>query len=174
MQSATHKHSKWPQNGLSSDGCDSTDSSQQHLKFCLVLSTPWNTSCAATCRALFTLAHRLAPAVIFVDEVDSMLSRRDKTGEHEVCLSVSPGGRSVLIDENLSVDPVACGCAGNAQDQERNHVTVVSCCNHENSPAVPSHSNIPAPARLSGAGKRASNVRLSLWRSQGWAPHFTD
>jgi ATP-dependent 26S proteasome regulatory subunit len=39
----------------------------------------------APCRALFTLAHRLAPAVIFVDEVDSMLSRRDKTGEHEVC-----------------------------------------------------------------------------------------
>lgn len=38
----------------------------------------------APCRALFTLAHRLAPAVIFVDEVDSMLSRRDKTGEHEV------------------------------------------------------------------------------------------
>ena len=43
-----------------------------------------NVEMLAPCRALFTLAHRLAPAVIFVDEVDSMLSRRDKTGEHEV------------------------------------------------------------------------------------------
>jgi len=34
-------------------------------------------------RALFTLAHKIAPSVVFVDEVDSMLGRRDKTGEHE-------------------------------------------------------------------------------------------
>eukprot|EP00191_Tetraselmis_sp_GSL018_P005038 CAMPEP_0177609912 /NCGR_PEP_ID=MMETSP0419_2-20121207/19416_1 /TAXON_ID=582737 /ORGANISM="Tetraselmis sp., Strain GSL018" /LENGTH=1403 /DNA_ID=CAMNT_0019105017 /DNA_START=319 /DNA_END=4527 /DNA_ORIENTATION=+ len=34
-------------------------------------------------RALFTLAHKIAPSVVFVDEVDSMLGRRDKHGEHE-------------------------------------------------------------------------------------------
>jgi AAA+ superfamily predicted ATPase len=34
-------------------------------------------------RAVFTLARKLSPAVIFVDEVDSMLGRRERPGEHE-------------------------------------------------------------------------------------------
>jgi len=34
-------------------------------------------------RALFSLAHKISPCVIFVDEVDSLLGRRDKTNEHE-------------------------------------------------------------------------------------------
>jgi SpoVK/Ycf46/Vps4 family AAA+-type ATPase len=34
-------------------------------------------------RAVFTLASKIAPSVIFIDEVDSLLSRRDRHGEHE-------------------------------------------------------------------------------------------
>jgi SpoVK/Ycf46/Vps4 family AAA+-type ATPase len=34
-------------------------------------------------KAVFTLASKLAPVVIFLDEVDSMLGKRDKHGEHE-------------------------------------------------------------------------------------------
>lgn len=34
-------------------------------------------------RALFTLAAKVSPTIIFVDEVDSMLGQRNKSGEHE-------------------------------------------------------------------------------------------
>nr|XP_017241979.1 PREDICTED: peroxisome biosynthesis protein PAS1-like [Daucus carota subsp. sativus] len=34
-------------------------------------------------RALFTLAAKVSPTIIFVDEVDSMLGQRTRTGEHE-------------------------------------------------------------------------------------------
>jgi len=34
-------------------------------------------------RAVFTLAAKISPCVIFVDEIDSLLSRRDSNGEHD-------------------------------------------------------------------------------------------
>jgi SpoVK/Ycf46/Vps4 family AAA+-type ATPase len=34
-------------------------------------------------RAVFTLASKIAPCVVFIDEVDSILGSREKSGEHE-------------------------------------------------------------------------------------------
>jgi len=34
-------------------------------------------------RAIFSLASKISPTVIFIDEVDSILGKRDKSGEHE-------------------------------------------------------------------------------------------
>ena len=34
-------------------------------------------------RAVFTLASKITPCVIFIDEVDSLLGKRDSNGEHE-------------------------------------------------------------------------------------------
>jgi SpoVK/Ycf46/Vps4 family AAA+-type ATPase len=34
-------------------------------------------------KAVFSLASKIAPSVIFIDEVDSMLGRRENPGEHE-------------------------------------------------------------------------------------------
>jgi SpoVK/Ycf46/Vps4 family AAA+-type ATPase len=36
--------------------------------------------------ALFALAHKLAPCVVFIDEVDSLLGRRD--GDHEAMIKI--------------------------------------------------------------------------------------
>lgn len=35
------------------------------------------------CRATFTLAAKLAPCVIFIDEVDALLGKRNSNKEHE-------------------------------------------------------------------------------------------
>ena len=43
----------------------------------------WATSRVHACRAVFSLAAKLAPCVIFFDEVDALLSRRNSHNEHE-------------------------------------------------------------------------------------------
>ncbi|GLJ48048.1 hypothetical protein SUGI_1014540 [Cryptomeria japonica] len=39
-------------------------------------------------RAIFSLASKISPCVIFIDEVDSLLGRRDSSGEHEASRSM--------------------------------------------------------------------------------------
>ena len=40
-------------------------------------------------RALFSLANKIAPCVVFIDEVDSMLGRRDKLGTFSIRLGIN-------------------------------------------------------------------------------------
>jgi len=47
------------------------------------ISSKWFGEGEKFARAVFTLAKKIAPSVIFIDEVDSLLGKRDKTGEHE-------------------------------------------------------------------------------------------
>ncbi|GFZ17421.1 AAA-type ATPase family protein [Actinidia rufa] len=44
---------------------------------------PWNRKDNACKGSVFSLASKISPSVIFVDEVDSMLGRRENPGEHE-------------------------------------------------------------------------------------------
>ncbi|KAF9622049.1 hypothetical protein IFM89_029333 [Coptis chinensis] len=47
------------------------------------ISSKWVGEGEKYVKAVFSLASKIAPSVIFVDEVDSMLGRREKSGEHE-------------------------------------------------------------------------------------------
>ncbi|CAL0305167.1 unnamed protein product [Lupinus luteus] len=47
------------------------------------ITSKWFGEAEKYVRAIFSLASKIAPSVIFVDEVDSMLGRRENTGEHE-------------------------------------------------------------------------------------------
>ena len=75
------------------------------------MSVGGHISCTC-CRAVFSLAAKLAPCVIFFDEVDALLSRRNSHNEHESLREMKneamaqwDGIRSARV---LCVDPSAC------------------------------------------------------------------
>ncbi|XP_073054232.1 uncharacterized protein [Primulina eburnea] len=47
------------------------------------ITSKWFGEAEKYVKAVFTLASKISPSVIFVDEVDSMLGRRENSGEHE-------------------------------------------------------------------------------------------
>uniref|UniRef100_A0A0E0F8D4 AAA+ ATPase domain-containing protein n=1 Tax=Oryza meridionalis TaxID=40149 RepID=A0A0E0F8D4_9ORYZ len=51
--------------------------------FCKGQLTKWFGEGEKYVKAVFSLASKIAPSVIFIDEVDSMLGRRENPGEHE-------------------------------------------------------------------------------------------
>ncbi|PHU15575.1 hypothetical protein BC332_16780 [Capsicum chinense] len=47
------------------------------------ISSKWSGECEKCIKAVFSLASKIAPSIIFVDEVDSMLGRRENPEEHQ-------------------------------------------------------------------------------------------
>lgn len=52
------------------------------------LSSKWFGDSERYAQAIFSVASKISPCVIFIDEVDGLLGKRDKTGEHEAVRKV--------------------------------------------------------------------------------------
>uniref|UniRef100_A0A7N0TSF0 AAA+ ATPase domain-containing protein n=1 Tax=Kalanchoe fedtschenkoi TaxID=63787 RepID=A0A7N0TSF0_KALFE len=61
-------------------------------------------------KAVFTLASKIAPSVIFIDEVDSMLGRRENPGEHEAMRKMKNEFMIWMQKYDLRVEQVVIDC----------------------------------------------------------------
>lgn len=79
-------------------------------------------------RALFGLARKLAPSIIFVDEIDSLLSQRSGSGEHEATRRI----KTEFLIQWSDLQRAAAGREASERDKERgdaNRVLVLAATN---------------------------------------------
>ncbi|KAL6923800.1 hypothetical protein FSST1_001074 [Fusarium sambucinum] len=79
-------------------------------------------------RALFGLARALAPSIIFVDEIDSLLSQRSGSGEHEATMRI----KTEFLIQWSDLQRAAAGRETSEKDKERgdaNRVLVLAATN---------------------------------------------
>lgn len=77
-------------------------------------------------RALFALAKKLAPSIIFVDEIDSLLSQRSGSGEHEATRRI----KTEFLIQWSDLQRAAAGRESSDQDQDDvNRVLVLAATN---------------------------------------------
>ena len=61
-----------------------TESSANFLNISISsITSKWFGEAEKFAKSVFTLASKISPCVIFIDEVDSLLGKRDSNGEHE-------------------------------------------------------------------------------------------
>ncbi|BFZ60826.1 hypothetical protein YB2330_001878 [Saitoella coloradoensis] len=73
-------------------------------------------------RALFTVAKAMSPSIIFVDEIDSLMSARKGEGEHE-------SSRRLKTEFLIQWSSLASAAAGNENDEEQPRVLVLAATN---------------------------------------------
>jgi SpoVK/Ycf46/Vps4 family AAA+-type ATPase len=89
--------------------------------FCVTAATAtskWMGEAEKLVRALFTVARQMAPSLIFVDEVDSLLSARKSDGEHEA-------SRRLKTEFMVQMD----GIANVEVDERSSSMLVLACTN---------------------------------------------
>lgn len=83
-------------------------------------------------RALFTLAKVLSPSIIFVDEIDSLLSQRSGSGEHEATMRIKTEFLIQWSDLQRAAagkESTAIGTKENGTDDNVNRVLVLAATN---------------------------------------------
>lgn len=99
----------------------------QSALFCVTaasLTSKWMGESEKLVRALFGMARQMAPSLIFMDEVDSLLSARKSEGEHEA-------SRRVKTEFMVQMDGISTHVAPKEADvrQQQLHVLVLGCTN---------------------------------------------
>jgi SpoVK/Ycf46/Vps4 family AAA+-type ATPase len=91
------------------------------ILFCVTAATAtskWMGEAEKLVRALFAIARRVAPSLIFIDEVDSLLSARKSDGEHEA-------SRRLKTEFMIQMD----GVANVEVDERSSNMLVLACTN---------------------------------------------
>jgi SpoVK/Ycf46/Vps4 family AAA+-type ATPase len=85
------------------------------------LTSKWHGEGEKLVRALFEVARAAAPSILFVDEMDALLSSRKSDGEHEA-------SRRFKTEFMTQMDGIVKG-GGGGGDQPQQHLLVIACTN---------------------------------------------
>lgn len=81
------------------------------------MTSKWMGEAEKLVRSLFHVAHEFAPSIVFVDEIDSLLSSRKSDGEHEA-------SRRLKTEFMVQMDGIVKGGSGDSD-----HVLILACTN---------------------------------------------
>jgi SpoVK/Ycf46/Vps4 family AAA+-type ATPase len=127
--SLTHTHTGPPGTGKTMLVKAVAKESQSILFVCTAssLTSKWHGEGEKLLRTLFQVARAAAPSILFVDEVDALLSARKSEGEHEA-------SRRFKTEFMTQVDGIASGGGGTSSSssggaKEDAHLLLIACTN---------------------------------------------